>query len=83
MEMADGADLFLCEATLQGTRDAQTYPFHLTAEEAGEAAAWAGVDHLVLTHISHNLDPEQSIAEASGRFAGRVSYAAPGTEFDV
>jgi ribonuclease BN (tRNA processing enzyme) len=83
MEMADGADLFLCEATLQGTRDAQTYLFHLTAEEAGEAAALAGVDHLVLTHIRHNLDPEQSIAEASGRFAGRISYAAPRTTFDV
>lgn len=83
MDMADGADLFLCEATLQGTRDAQTYPFHLTAEEAGEAAAWAGVDHLVLTHISHNLDPAQSVAEASGRFAGRVSYAAPRTICDV
>lgn len=82
-EMADGADLFLCEATLVGERDAQTYPFHLTAHEAGEVAAQAGVAHLVLTHISHTVDPDQSIAEAAERFDGLISYAAPETEFDV
>jgi ribonuclease BN (tRNA processing enzyme) len=82
-EMATGADLFLCEATMQGVRDEQTYAFHVTAEEAGEVASWAGVDHLVLTHIRYNLDPELSIAEAAGRFAGRISYAAPDSVFDV
>lgn len=82
-EMADGVDLFLCEATLVGERDAQTYPFHLTAFEAGEIAALASVGHLVLTHISHTVDPTQSIAEAAERFDGLISYAAPGTEFNL
>jgi len=80
---ADSCDLLLCEATLQGSRDAQTYEYHLTADEAGEVAAWAGVDHLVLTHVAHNLDPEVSVAEAAGRFAGRISYAAPQSIFEV
>lgn len=81
--LADGADLLLCEATLQGVRDEQSYAYHLTASEAGELASWAGVGHLVLTHIAHLLDPEESIAQAAGRFAGRISYAAPATIFEV
>ncbi|MCZ7532576.1 MAG: MBL fold metallo-hydrolase [Acidimicrobiia bacterium] len=82
-EMADGAALFLCEATLIGERHAQTYPFHLTASEAGQIAARANVGHLVLTHISHTVNPAQSVAEAAERFDGLISYAAPGTEFDI
>lgn len=81
--LGDGADLLLCEATLQGSRDDQTYAYHLTADEAGGVASWAGAGHLVLTHISHLLDPAESIAEAAGRFAGRISYAAPESRFDV
>jgi ribonuclease BN (tRNA processing enzyme) len=81
--LADGADLLLCEATIQGVRDDQTYPYHLTAEEAGEVASWSGAGHLVLTHISHLLDPAESIAEAAGRFVGPISYAAPESSFEV
>lgn len=83
VKMADRADLFLCEATFVGERDNQTYPYHLTAYEAGDIATRAGVGHLVLTHISHTVDPFQSIAEAAERFSGPISYAEPGTEFDV
>ncbi len=82
-EMASGVDLFLCEAKLSGVRDEETYRFHLTASEAGEIASWAGVGHLVLTHIPYDLDPEQAIDEASAHFSGPVSYAAQGTVFDI
>jgi ribonuclease BN (tRNA processing enzyme) len=82
-EMASGADMLLCEAKLSGLRDAETYAYHLTAGEAGEIASWAGAGHLVLTHIPHDTDPEQAIDEASGHFSGRVSYAAPGTVFEI
>jgi len=82
-EMATGADVLMCEASLAGIRDAQTYRFHLTAAEAGEIAAWAGVGHLVLTHIPHSIDPEQSVDEASAHFSGPVSYAAAGTVFEI
>ncbi len=83
MEIADGADLFLCEATMIGERTAQTYEFHLTAGEAGRIAAWGGAGRLVLTHVSHLVDVDEAIAEASERFEGPVTYAAPGSEFDV
>lgn len=83
MDVADGADLFLCEATLIGERTAQSYEFHLTAFEAGKIAAWGGAGRLVLTHIGHQIDPSESVAQASERFDGPVTYAAPGSEFDV
>lgn len=82
-QMAAGADVLLCEASLTGVRDADTYRHHLTAGEAGEIAAWAGVGRLVLTHIPHATDPEQSVDEASAHFSGSVSYAAPGTVFEI
>lgn len=83
MEVADGADLFLCEATLIDERTAQSYEFHLTAYEAGKIAAWGGAGQLVVTHVGHQVDPAESVAQASERFEGPVSYAAPGMEFDV
>ena len=82
-EMASGADLLLCEAKLSGIRDEETYAYHLTASEAGEIASWAGAGHLVLTHIPYEVDPERAIDEASTHFSGPVSYAAPGTVFEI
>ena len=83
IEMATGADVLLCEASLMGLRDERTYPFHLTAREAGEIAAWGGVDRLILTHIGAVMDPEQSLDEASGSFAGPIEYAEPGKAFEI
>jgi hypothetical protein len=36
-----------------------------------------------LTHISHQIDPQESVAQAAERFGGPVTYAAPGMEFEV
>lgn len=83
IEMASGCDLLLCEASIQGVRDNQTYPYHLTAAEAGEAATRAGSGQLVLTHIGALLDPEQSLEEAAGVYAGSIAYAAPGSTFEI
>lgn len=83
MEMAAGADVLLCEASIAGVRDGQTYEYHLTAIEAGETASWAGVDRLILTHIGALMDPQTSLDEASGAFAGDIAYAAPGTVFEI
>lgn len=83
LEMATGADVLLCEATLAGVRDGQTYEYHLTAIEAGETASWAGVDRLIVTHIGALIDPQTSVDEASGAFAGGIAYAAPGTVFEI
>jgi ribonuclease BN (tRNA processing enzyme) len=83
IEISAGATALLCEASITGLRDGQTYPYHLTAREAGEVAAWGGVDRLILTHIGVLTDPEQSVGEASGAFAGRIDYAKPGTVFNL
>ncbi|MDK1010396.1 MAG: MBL fold metallo-hydrolase [Actinomycetota bacterium] len=83
MQMSRGADVLLCEASLQGDRDSQTYPFHLTAREAGEAADSAGVGRLIVTHIGALMDPGRSVDEAAGAFTGPVEYAAQGSVFEI
>ncbi|MGI9528372.1 MAG: MBL fold metallo-hydrolase [Acidimicrobiia bacterium] len=81
IELATGVELLLCEATLQGTRDASTYAYHLTAREAGEIAAIAGASVLAVTHIPFTNDPQLTIDQASSAFAGPIEYALPGTTF--
>ncbi len=62
-------------------RDSQTYPYHLTAREAGEAAARADARQLIVTHVGALMDPQVSVDEASAAFAGPVEYAAQGRVF--
>lgn len=83
IELARGVDLFLCEATLELTDD--TVHGHLTAAQAGEAEAAAGVGELVLTHFITN-DPEwleARRADAQRYFDGPVHLASPGRRFEV
>lgn len=82
-ELAAGADLLLCEATLQGVRAAETFPYHLTAAEAGRIAGAAGVGRLMLTHLPPTLDPAVSVREAADGYPGSICWAAPGTEVTV
>ncbi len=67
VELARGCDVLLCESTyLHADADlAQAYG-HLTARQAGEVAAKAGVRLLVLTHFSRRYgdDVEQFAVEA-------------------
>ena len=83
IEVATNASMLLCEASLQGLRDTATYAYHLTAVEAGEIAATAGVFALMLTHLGADFDPQVSIDEAAAHFAGPIDYAAPGITFDI
>lgn len=75
VRIAEGADLFLCEATWAG--DAQDYPpgIHLTAREAAQVAVDAGVGRLVLTHIAGGTDRQRVLAEAQEVFDGPVELA--------
>ncbi len=50
VRLADGADLFLCEATLEQPGSAGDDRGHLTAAEAGAAHEAAGSGRLLLTH---------------------------------
>ena len=75
IELGRDADLFLCEATYQNA--SKLYPFHLSAAQAGEVATAAGVDHLVLTHLTPELDHRISIREAAETFAGHARHRGP------
>ncbi|MBN2112551.1 MAG: MBL fold metallo-hydrolase [Acidimicrobiia bacterium] len=79
--LAAGADLLLCEATLQG--DGEGWPYHLSAAAAGALARQAGVRRLLLTHLAPMLDPARSVAEAAEAFGGPVEWAVPGMEVEV
>ncbi len=75
------ADLFLCEATYQN--GSKLYPFHLSAAQAGDVATAAGIDHLVLTHLTPELDHRISIREAAETFTGPIDIAVPGMVLEV
>lgn len=81
VELAEGANTLLCEATFQGT--GKPAPHHLTAAEAGAIARAARVERLILTHLLPTLDPRQSIEEAAAVFGGDVMVAAPGLEVTI
>ena len=80
IRLAQDVDLLLCEASFL---DGQHAPsgLHLTARQAAQHAARAGAGQLVLTHLVPWNDKEQSFAEASSAFHGKLSLAASGQEF--
>ena len=55
---------------------------HLTGNDAGAAAAAAGVARLVLTHIPPWHDKQVVLAEARAVFDGPVELAATGAAYD-
>jgi len=82
VEIAEGADLLIAEATLprperEGPRG------HLTPREAGEHAARAGARRLLLTHISDELDALRARKAAAAAFGGPVEVAREGASFEV
>lgn len=80
--LARGADLMLCEATLDEPEDGPVRG-HLTALQAVELARAAGVGRLVLTHFWFDSDREAIGAEAQAAFAGSVATAYDGMTIEV
>lgn len=81
-KLAQGADLFLCEASFHVHRD--TIPdIHLNGREAGETAARAGVHRLVLTHLPPWNDNEQTLAEAAPVYDGPTELAYAGATYEI
>jgi ribonuclease BN (tRNA processing enzyme) len=81
LELADGVDLLLAEASLEHT-DPGPHG-HLSGADAGRVAAGAGVGGLVLTHFA-STDPawtEARRADAADHFAGPIHIASPGRTF--
>ncbi|MGZ5129560.1 MAG: MBL fold metallo-hydrolase, partial [Actinomycetota bacterium] len=81
VDIARDADLYLAEATYQDASNLM--PFHLSATQAGEAAKAAGARRLILTHLTPNLDPEVSRAEAQAVFDGPVDIATQDLTIEV
>ncbi len=77
VRLAEGVDLMLCEASyLEGPDNAQNV--HLTARQAGEHAARAGVGRLVLTHLVPWNDQQLSLSEAAQTYHGPLCLASSG-----
>jgi ribonuclease Z len=68
LELADGADLLVCEATFLASEEhlARQYG-HLTARQAGQLAQMAGVRRLVLTHFSSRYSELSLFAAEAGQ----------------
>jgi len=77
VNLADGADVLLCEATFPDRPGLPT-DLHLTPRQAGEHGARAGARRLVLTHLMPWNDRVQALAGAAGAYHEDVSLAEPG-----
>lgn len=82
IELARGADVFLCEASWTHAPDRPEH-VHLSGTEAGQIAATAGVSELLLTHIPPWTSREDVISEAKAEFDGPVRAVVSGETFDV
>ena len=80
-ELADQADMLVCESTFANAEAALARDYgHLTAGQAGQIAARAGVRRLVLTHFSQRYESgpggdERLAGEAAEVFGGEVVLA--------
>ena len=82
VRLAEGADTLLAEATL-GPRDPYVPNLHMTGAQAGQHAARAGVERLIVTHIPPWRSRDAATAEAAATFDGVVVAASPGAEFEI
>lgn len=81
--LAQGGDLFVCEATFLTTDELPRERGHLTAAEAGAIANRAGVGRLILTHFLRGANDERRRAEAAAAFGGEVLLAEEGRTYQV
>ena len=78
VDLARGARTLVHEATyLERDREPGPSATHSTGAEAGDVAARAGVERLILTHVGaeYHDDVGAVAAEARGRFGGTVEVA--------
>lgn len=82
VELARGADVFLCEASWTHSPD-RPPRLHMSGTEAGRAATQAKVGQLLLTHVPPWTSREELIGEAKAEFAGPVHAVAADETFDI
>jgi ribonuclease BN (tRNA processing enzyme) len=80
--LASGANVFVCEATLQDSDE--PWEGHLSGTQAGRIGAETSVGRLVLTHLPPGRDHEVTLVEAR-RSAGDVAVelASDGLVLDI
>lgn len=83
VKLAEGADVFLCEASHLDRPDLPS-GLHLSGRQAAEHAARADVETLVLTHLVPWNDSDRVLEEArGGGFGGRMELARSGAGYDL
>ena len=85
-ELARGADLFVCEAALNGREDDDPNPDnrgHMTALEAAELARQSGAARLLLTHYRWDSNREEVLGAARDAFGGPTEFAVEGRTYTV
>jgi ribonuclease BN (tRNA processing enzyme) len=75
-QLAQGTDLFISDATLQGPSPQSSPRYVMTATEAARGAR--GANRLLLTHFWPGSDRAVSVAEARQEFSGEVVAAEEG-----
>ncbi|WP_304046388.1 MBL fold metallo-hydrolase [Jatrophihabitans endophyticus] len=80
VELAEGADVLLCEASVAPDEDLVP-DLHMTGRQAGEHAEKAGVERLIVTHVPPWNSPQVAADEAAAAFGGPVEIAAPAAEY--
>lgn len=81
--LAEGADVFLCEASYMDGAD-NPPGLHMTGREAGEIAAKAGVGRLLLTHLVLAWGGEAATHDAAASvFGGRIDIVRPGQRYEI
>lgn len=83
VDLARGADIFLCESGLGAAGEERGRRGHSNAKEAGATAQAAGVKHLVLTHYSASEEPADLERAARASFSGNVTVADDGMEISI
>jgi ribonuclease BN (tRNA processing enzyme) len=82
VELAKGADTFLCEATF-GPGEPYVPDLHMTGRQAGEHANRAGVERLIVTHVPPWGSREVAAEQAAEAFDGAVEAAQPGAVYEI
>lgn len=80
--LAAGADVLLCEASV-GPDEEQVPNLHLSGRQAGEHAARAGVDQLIVTHVPPWNSPQAAADDAALAFDGSIRIATAGATFAI
>jgi ribonuclease BN (tRNA processing enzyme) len=82
-DFAEGAELFICEASLPDATADDPERGHMTPAEAAVTAVEAGAGRLLLTHVPAESGEERVLSDARAVFPGTVDVAHPGLRIEV